>query len=88
VTSVIPRLEGVFRKQREEAVEILKQQELSGQSGNSALANMSEEERIAHVNKRYQFPAVTSSKAEQPYVEYVSKNPEVNNITTYITEQV
>lgn len=49
---------------------------------------MSEEEKIAAVNKKYAFPAVTSSKADVPYVEYVSKNQEVNNITTYITDQV
>lgn len=49
---------------------------------------MSEEEKIATVNKKYAFPAVTSSKADVPYVEVVTKNAEVNNITSYITEQV
>ena len=49
---------------------------------------MSEEEKIAAVNKKYAFPAVTSSKADVPYVDSVSKNSEVNNITAYITEQV
>jgi len=49
---------------------------------------MSEEEKIAAVNKKYAFPAVTSSKADIPYVEFVTKNSEVNNITSYITEQV
>lgn len=87
VTSVIPRLEGVFRKDREEVVEQLKAQELSNTNNNNNI-NMSEEERIAAINKKYAFPAVTSSKADIPYVEHVSKNSEVNNITTYITEQV
>jgi len=47
---------------------------------------MSEEEKIAAVNKKYAFPSVTSSKADIPYVEVVTKNAEVNNITSYITE--
>lgn len=88
VTSVVPRLEGVFRKDRDEVVEKHKKEELSGSSQNSSLANMSEEERIAYVNKKYAFPPVTSSKADVPYVDTVSKNSEVNNISTYITEQV
>jgi len=49
---------------------------------------MSEEEKVAQVNKKYFFPPVSSSKGEIPYVETVSKSSEVNNITTYITEQV
>jgi len=47
---------------------------------------MSEEEKIAQINKKYYFPSVSSSKGEVPYVDTVSKNSEVNNITTYITE--
>lgn len=88
VTSVVPRLEGVFRKDRDEVVEVKKQEELSGQGGGTSLTNMSEEEKIAAINKKYAFPAVTSSKADVPYVEHVSKNSEVNTITSYITEQV
>jgi len=38
------------------------------------------------INKKYFFPPPSSSKSEIPYVEMVSKNSEVNNITTYITE--
>lgn len=49
---------------------------------------MSEEEKIAQINRKYFFPPVNSSKSEVPYVETVSKNSEVNNITTYITDQV
>ena len=83
---MIPRLEGIFRKDREVVVDKLKEQELSGQGQNNSNVNMSEEEKIAAVNKKYAFPAVTNSKADVPYVEHVSKNSEVNNITTYITE--
>lgn len=88
VTSVIPRLEGVFRKDREGVVDKLKEQELTGSGQQSSNINMSEEEKIAAVNKKYAFPSVTSSKADIPYVEVVTKNAEVNNITSYITEQV
>ena len=74
VTSVIPRLEGVFRKDREVVVGKLKESELSGSGQQSSNINMSEEEKIAAVNKKYAFPAVNSSKADIPYVEIVSKN--------------
>lgn len=84
VTSVVPKLEGVFRKDREEVVEKLKEAELTGQGSQSN--NMSEEDKIAMINKKYFFPPPSSSKSEIPYVEMVSKNSEVNNITTYITE--
>ena len=85
---MVPRLEGVFRKDREEVVEKLKEAELSGQGQQSSNINMSEEEKVAQINKKYSFPPVSSSKGEIPYVETVSKSSEVNNITTYITEQV
>jgi hypothetical protein len=88
VTSVVPRLEQVFRKDREEVVEILKAQEISGQGQQSSNNMVSEEEKVAMINKKYAFPAITSSKIDIPYVEHVSSSGEVNNVTTYITEQV
>ena len=75
----------MFRGDRELVVEKLKKEEFTNQNQSSNI-NVSEEEKIAMINKKYFFPSVNSSKGEVPYVETVSKSSEVNNITTYITE--
>jgi hypothetical protein len=85
---VVPRLEGVFRKDREEVVDKLKEEELSGQNQGSSNINMSEEEKVAAVNKKYFFPPVEKNSGSTPYVDTVSKSSEVNTVTNYITEQV
>jgi hypothetical protein len=60
VTTVVPRLEGVFRKDRDDVVDKLKEAELANQSNNSSNINMSEEEKIAMINKKYYFPSASS----------------------------
>lgn len=84
----MPRLEGVFRKDREEVVEKLKEAELNGHGGQSSNINMSEEERLININKKYYFPPVERNQGTTPYVDTVSKSSEVNTVTNYITEQV
>lgn len=86
VTAVVPRLEGVFRKDREEVVEKLKEQELSGQNSGSNNINMSEDEKIALINKKYFFPQSEKNSGVTPYVDTVSKSSEVNNVTSYIND--
>jgi hypothetical protein len=86
VTAVVPRLEGVFRKDREEVVEKLKEQELSGQNSGSNNINMSEDEKIALINKKYFFPPAEKNSGVTPYVDTVSKSSEINNVTSYINE--
>ena len=69
MTTVVPRLEAVFRKDRDEIVEKKKREELADHNQSSNI-NQSEEERIAAVNKKYYFPSA-SSKINQPYVDIV-----------------
>jgi hypothetical protein len=86
VTAVVPRLEGIFRKDREEVVEKLKEAEMTGQGAQSSNINMSEEEKLAAINKKYFFPAPEKNSGVTPYVDTVSKSTEVNTVTNYITE--
>jgi hypothetical protein len=90
VTSVVPRLEGVFRKDREVIVDEKKQIELSGSGVGQArpdinFQNMSEEEKQVYLNKKYYFPSASSHKESQ-YVESVAKSSEVNTISNFITD--
>jgi hypothetical protein len=48
-------------------VDELKKQELSGNTSNNV--NMTDEERIEAINKKYAFPAGKSSKLDVPYVD-------------------
>jgi len=84
----VPRLEGVFRKDREVIVDKKKAIELSG-SGDykSELQNLSEEEKQVFLNKKLYFPSASSHKESQ-YVETVAKSSEINTISNFITEQV
>jgi hypothetical protein len=64
---VVPRLEQIFRDDRMKVVDELKKQELSGNTSNNV--NMTDEERIEAINKKYAFPAGKSSKLDVPYVD-------------------
>jgi len=97
-TSIIPRIEGVFRKEHEQLVLMCWQRELEAMrnSGGGAIRgadanyqNLTEEEKQDRYKKDKALPDPDKRRPyDRPYVDYVSRNKEINQLSTHITEIV